>query len=118
MVLRGEPLPEPEDYRLDLAAWADEAELALYLAERHLCPDHPELTDPYAMIRTIRDHCSQEPRYFTTGPVVDRVFRLFLCRYENTLSINDLARLAETRRSKIKTALKKYGDRLGIVVVW
>ncbi len=117
-LLRGEPLPPPETYRLYLDRWEDEAELALYLAERHLCPEHADLTTPANMIAAIQHHCSQEPRYFTAGHVVDRVFRLFLCRPEHTLSLDDLARLAQTRRRKVRAVIEKYGDRLGILPVW
>jgi hypothetical protein len=117
-MLRGESPPPPDAYRLELSQWADEAELALYLAERHLCPAHPDLTGPDEMVAAIREHCSRQPRYFTTGPVIDRVFRLFLCRSERTLSLGDLARLGQTRRRKVKAALAKHGGQLGIVVVW
>lgn len=113
--LDGAPLPSPEVYVLELNHWTDAAELALFLAEHHLCPQHTELTAPMDMITTIREHCSQQPRYFTSGRVIDRVFRLFLCRTEHSLSLDDLARLANTRRRKIRAAIKKYGDRLGIV---
>jgi len=70
------------------------------------------------MIAAIQDHCSRQPRYFTAGHVVDRVFRLFLCRSEHTLSLDDLARLARTRRRKVKAVLEKHGDQLGILPVW
>jgi hypothetical protein len=116
--LRGEPLPLSDVYRLDLSRWDDETEFALYLAERHLCPAHPDLTALDEMVAAIRAHCSQQARYFSTGRVIDRVFRLFLCRPEHTLSLDDLARLGETRRRKVKAAIEKYGERLGIVVVW
>lgn len=116
--LRGEPLAPPEVYRLDLSGWTDAAELALYLAEHHLCPDHRDLTAPAEMIATICEHCSRQLRYFTSGRVINRVFRLFLCRPEHTLSLNDLARLAQTRRRKIRAAIEKHGERLGIVVAW
>jgi hypothetical protein len=116
--LRGEPLPSPEVYRLDLSRWADDAELALYLAEHHLCPAHANLTEPSAMIAAIRDHCSLQPRYFTSGRVINRVFRLFLCRAEHTLSLDDLTPLAKTRRRKIRAAIEKYGEALGIVLAW
>jgi hypothetical protein len=117
-VLRGEPLPAPDVYRLDLGLWADEVGLALYLAEHHLCPDHADLTDPGEMVAAIRAHCSRQPRYFSAGPVIERIFRLFLCRPERTLSFDDLARLGQTRRRKVKAALEKYGERLGIRPVW
>jgi hypothetical protein len=117
-ILRGQPLPTPDVYRLELKRWADEAQLALYLAQHHLCPAHLELTDPAEMIEAIRTHCSRQPRYFTAGPVMDRIFRLFLCRAEHTLSLDDLTRLAQTRRRKVKAALEKHGERLGIVTAW
>jgi hypothetical protein len=117
-ILRGQPLPAPDVYRLELERWADEAQLALYLAQHHLCPAHPELTDPAEMVEAICTHCSRQPRYFTAGPVIDRVFRLFLCRAEHTLSLDGLTRLAHTRRRKVKAALEKHGERLGIVAVW
>jgi hypothetical protein len=116
--LRGQPLPPPDVYRLDLDHWDDDAELALYLAEHHLCTDHPDLTDPNEMITTIRIHCSRHPRYFSSGRVIDRVFRLFLCRSEHTLSLDDLTRLAGTRRRKIRAAITRYGERLGIKTAW
>jgi hypothetical protein len=116
--LRGEPLPAPGVYRLDLGLWADETRLALYLAEHHLCPAHADLTDPGEMVAAIRAHCCHQPRYFSAGPVIERVFRLFLCRPEHTLSLDDLARLGRTRRRKVKAALEKYGGRLGIKPVW
>jgi hypothetical protein len=47
--------------------------------------------------------------------VINRVFRVFLCRAENSLSLDDLARLTNTRRRKIRSAIKKFGDRMGIV---
>jgi hypothetical protein len=116
--LRGEsPIP-PEVFRLDLGNWPDATELAVYLAEHHLCPQHPELTIPGEMIAAIRDHCSRQERYFTSGHVIDRVFRLFLCRLENSLTLDDLARLAQTRRRKIRAAIKRQGEPLGIVVDW
>ena len=117
-ILRGQPLPAPDVYRLELERWADEAQLALYLAQHHLCPAHPELTDPAEMVEAICTHCSRQPRYFTAGPVIDRVFRLFLCRAEHTRSLDDLTRLVHTRRRKVKAALEKHGERLGIVTVW
>ena len=116
--LRGEHLPPPDVYRLDLGYWADAAELALYLAEHHLCPDHPDLTDPHEMIAAIREHCSREPRYFTSGRVINRVLRLFLCRPEQSLSLDLLAHLAKTRRRKIRAAIKKHGAGLGIRTAW
>jgi hypothetical protein len=116
--LRGQALPSSEVYRLDLNQWTDSAELALYLAEHHLCGDHPDLTDPDDMVAAIRGHCSKQPRYFTSGRVINRVFRLFLCRPEHTLSLDDLTRLAHTRRRKIRAAIDRYGEQLGIVVVW
>lgn len=116
--LRGQTLPPSEIYRLDLEQWADPAELALYLAEHHLCGDHPDLTDPDDMVAAIRGHCSTQPRYFTSGRVINRVFRLFLCRPEHTLSLADLTRLADTRRRKIRAAIDRYGEQLGIIVVW
>jgi len=116
--LRGEPLHAPDVYRMDLNLWADAAELALYLAEEHLCPDHPGLTDPSEMIAAIRDHCSHQPRYFTSGRLINRVFRLFLCRPEHSLSLDDLSRLAKTRRRKIRAAINRHGQQLGIVVAW
>jgi hypothetical protein len=116
--LEGKTLPPPEVYRLDLERWHDPAELALYLAQNHLCPAHPHLTDPQDMIAAIREHCSLQPRYFTSGQIIDRVFRLFLCRPERTLSLDNLARLAETRRRKIRAVIEKYGERLGIKVKW
>ena len=67
------------------------------------------------MIRAIREHCSQQPRYFKSGRVINRVFRVFLCRSEGSLSLDDLARLTETRRRKIRAAIKRQGDQLGIV---
>jgi hypothetical protein len=114
-VLHGESLPAPDVYRLDLSRWTDEAELALYLAERHLCPAHADLTSPDAMIAAIRGHCSRQSRYFSAGRVIDRVFRLLLCRPEHTLSLGDLARLGKMRRRKVRAAIEKYGARLGIV---
>lgn len=117
-VLRGELLPPPEVYRLDLSRWLDSADLALYLAENHLCAQHPNLTDPAEMITAIREHCRLDPRYFTSGRVINRVFRLFLCRAEHSLSLDELTRLAKTRRRKIRAAIEKYGERLGIVVLW
>jgi hypothetical protein len=116
--LRGEPFVPPEVYKLELSRWSDAAELALYLAENHLCPGHSDLTDPNEMIAAICEHCSQQPRYFTSGRVINRAFRVFLCRPEHTLSLGDLARLTQTRRRKVKAALQKYGERLGIVMVW
>ena len=116
--LEGKALPPPEVYRLDLERWDDAAELALYLAQNHLCPAHPHLTDPQDMIIAIREHCSLQPGYFTSGQIIDRVFRLFLCRPERTLSLDDLVRLAGTRRRKIRAVIEKYGERLGIVVKW
>lgn len=116
--LRGESLAPPDVYRLDLSHWDDVAELALYLAENHLCPDHPHLTDPDEMVAAICRHCSRQPRYFTAGRVINRVFRLFLCRPEHSLSLDDLARLAKTRRRKIKAAIIKHGERLRIEVMW
>jgi hypothetical protein len=116
--LRGESLTPPEVYKLDLSHWDDAAELALYLAEHHLCPDHLHLTDPDEMVAAICRHCSRQPRYFTSGRVIYRVFRLFLCRSEHSLSLDDLARLAKTRRRKIRAAIKKHGERLGIEVMW
>ena len=116
--LRGQTLPSSETYRLDLKQWPDRAELALYLAEHHLCSDHPDLTDPDEMLAAIRGHCSRQPRYFTSGRVINRVFRLFICRPEHTLSLDDLARLADTRRRKIRAAVDRYGEKLGIVLVW
>lgn len=116
--LRGEFLPPPEVYRLNPSRWVDAAELALYLAQEHMCPDHPDLTDPEDMIAAIREHCGRQPRYFTSGRVINRVFRLFLCRPEHSLSLDDLVRLAQTRRRKIRAAIQKYGVRLGIEVVW
>jgi hypothetical protein len=116
--LRGEPLHAPEVYRLEPNHWADTAELALYLAEEHLCPDHPDLTDPSEMIAAIRDHCSRQPRYFTSGRLINRVFRLFICRPEHSLSLDDLSRLAKTRRRKIRAAINRHGQQLGIVVAW
>lgn len=114
-VLHGQPLPAPDVFWLDLDRWSDKAELALYLAEHHLCPAHPELTAPDDMVAAIRAHCSHQPRYFSTGPVIDRIFRIFLCRSERTLSLGDLARLGKTRRRKVKAALARQGGRLGIV---
>ncbi len=116
--LRGEPLPQPDTYRLDLGRWPDEVELALYLAERHLCPAHPDLTTPAEMIAAIRTHCSRQPGYFTSGPVVNRLFRLFLCRPEHSLSLDRLSQLASTRRKKVKASLRDKGDRLGMVPAW
>jgi hypothetical protein len=116
--LRGETLALPEVFKLDLTHWADAAELALYLAEHHLCPGHPDLTDPHEMIVAIREHCSRQPRYFTSGRVINRVFRLFLCRPEHTLSLDNLAHLAQTRRRKIRAAIKKHGAGLGISTAW
>jgi hypothetical protein len=116
--LRGEPLPVPEIYRLNLDKWKDPAELALYLLEHHLCSAHHDLTDPEEMILAIRQHCSQQPRYFTSGRIINRVFRLFLCRPEHSLSLNDLVQLAQTRRRKIRAAIEKYGEQLGIEVAW
>jgi len=113
--LYGAPLPSPEVFVLDISRWTDAAELAMFLADQHLCSQHTELTVPLDMITAIREHCSQQPRYFTSGRVIDRVFRLFLCRSEHSLSLDDLARLANTRRRKIRAAINKYGDRLGIV---
>jgi hypothetical protein len=43
---------------------------------------------------------------------------LFLCRPEHSLSLDDLARLAKTRRRKIRAAIKQHGRRLGIEVMW
>jgi len=117
-ILHGKGLPVPEVYRLDLNHWADAAELALYLAEHHLCPDHPDLTDPNEMVVAIREHCCRQPRYFTSGRVVNRVFRLFLCRPEHTLSLDDLVQFSKTRRRKIRSAISRYGQRLGIIVAW
>ena len=118
-ILRGQPLPAPDVYRLNLDRWADEADLALYLATHHLCPAHPDLTTPVEMIAAIRAHCRRHPRYFTSGPIIQRVFRLFLCRPEHTLSLDDLARLSHThRRRKIRAAIQKHGGRLGIEAVW
>jgi hypothetical protein len=116
--LRGEDIPPPEVYTLKLERWEDAADFALYLAENHLCPQHPELTDPAEMIDAIQQHCSLQPRYFTSGRVIHRVFRLFLCRPEHSLSLDDLTRLAKTRRRKIRAAIEKYGEALGIVVKW
>jgi hypothetical protein len=116
--LRGEPPAPPKAFKLDLSHWTDSAELALYLAEHHLCRQHPDLTDPDEMIATIVEHCSRQPRYFTSGRVINRLFRLFLCRPEHTLSLDDLVRLAQTRRRKIRAAIVRYGERLGIVAVW
>ncbi len=116
--LRGEPLPPREVYRLDLSHWLDSADLALYLAEHHLCARHPNLTDPADMIAAVREHCCLDPRYFTSGRVIHRVFRLLLCRPEHSLSLDDLTRLAKTRRRKIRAAIEKYGEQLGIVVQW
>jgi hypothetical protein len=116
--LRGEPLTPPEVYRLNLSHWDDATELSLYLAEQHLCPNHPDLTKPSKMIDAIREHCSRQPRYFTAGRVINRVFRLLLCRPEHSLALDDLARLAKTRRRKIRAAINKHGERLGIVVAW
>jgi hypothetical protein len=113
--LLGVPLPPSEIFMLDLSRWTDLAELALYLAEHHLCPQHLELTAPMEMIAAIREHCSQQPRYFTSGRVINRVFRVFLCRSERSLSLDDLARLTDTRRRKIRAAINKQGDQLGIV---
>jgi hypothetical protein len=116
--LRGEPVPTPEIYRLELNLWTDAAELALYLAEEHLCPEHSDLTEPTEMIVAIRDHCSGQPRYFTSGRLINRIFRLFLCRPERSLSLDELAQLAKTRRRKIRAAIGKHGQQLGIVVAW
>jgi hypothetical protein len=116
--LRGESPRSPEVYRLELNRWADAAELALYLAEEHLCPDHPGLTDPAEMIAAIRAHCSRQPRFFTSGRLINRVFRLFLCRPEHSLSLDDLSRLAKTRRRKLRATINKHGQQLGIVVAW
>jgi hypothetical protein len=116
--LRGEELEPPQVYRLDLSCWSDPSDLAVYLAENHLCPEHPELTAPDEMIKAIREHCSLEPRYFTAGRIVNRVFRLFLCRPEYSLSLDDLTRLAGTRRRKVRSAIQKYGAKLGILVHW
>jgi hypothetical protein len=117
-ILRGEPLATPEVYRLDLKRWSDAAELALYLAEHHLCPGHPDLTDPDEMTAAIREHCCHQARYFTSGRVINRIFRLFLCRPEHSLTLDALTQLASTRRRKIRAAITKYGEQLGIVVVW
>jgi hypothetical protein len=117
-ILRGQPLPPPDAYQLDLGRWSDEAELALYLAEHHLCPAHPDLTTPAEMVAAIRQHCSLQARYFSSGRVIDRLLRIFICRSERTLSLDDLARLSQTRRRKVKAALEKQGGRLGIVVAW
>jgi len=116
--LRGEPISPPQAYKLDLGDWADDAELALYLAEHHLCPDHPDLTDPHEMIAAICQHCSHQPRFFTSGRVINRVFRLFLCRPEHSLSLDELTLLAKARRRKIRAAIKKHGEGLGIKVMW
>jgi hypothetical protein len=70
------------------------------------------------MIATIVEHCSRQPRYFSSGRVINRLFRLFLCRPEHTLSLDDLVRLAQTRRRKIRAAIARYGERLGIAGVW
>jgi hypothetical protein len=113
--LLGVPLPSPEVFVLDLSRWTDPAELALFLAEHHLCPQHLELTAPTEMIAAIREHCSQQPRYFTSGRVINRVFRVFLCRSERSLSLDDLARLTDTRRRKIRAAIHRHGVELGIV---
>ena len=113
--LDGIPLALPEVFVLDLDRWNDDAELALFLADQHLCPEHPELTAPREMVRAIQEHCCQQPRYFTSGRVINRVFRVFLCRPEGSLSLDDLARLTETRRRKIRAAIKRQGDQLGIV---
>ncbi len=117
-ILRGQPLPAPDAYQLDLSRWSDEAELALYLAEHHLCPAHPDLTAPAEMTAAIRQHCSRQARYFTSGRVIDRLLRLFICRPEHTLSLADLADLSKTRRRKVKAVLKKQGARLGIMIAW
>jgi hypothetical protein len=117
-MLRGELTPRPGVYRLALSRWADESDLALYLAEHHLCSSHSDLNDPREMIAAIRGHCSHQPRYFTAGRVIDRLFRLFLCRPEHTQSLDDLAHRAKTRRRKVKAALERYGEQLGIVAVW
>ena len=118
-MLRGETLSPPKVFRLDLARWSDPVELALYLSENHLCPAHADLTTPAEMIAAIRDHCCRQPRYFTAGRIIDRVFRLFLCRPEHTLTLDDLTRLSQTRRrKKVRAALLKYGGRLGIQVAW
>lgn len=116
--LRGEALPMPDTYRLDLSRWSDEAELAIYLAERHLCPAHLDLTTPAEMIAAIRAHCSHTPGYFSSGPVIDRLFRLFVCRPEHSLSLDRLSQLASTRRKKVKAALQDKGERLGILPAW
>jgi hypothetical protein len=116
--LRGEPVPTPEIYRLELGLWTDTAELAVYLAEEHLCPEHSGLTEPTEMIVAIQDHCSRQPRYFTSGRLINRVFRLFLCRPERSLSLDELAQLAKTRRRKIRATINKHGQQLGIVVAW
>jgi hypothetical protein len=117
-MLRGKSPPRSDVYRLDLSCWVDETELALYLAEHHLCPAHSDLTAPDEMIATIRGHCSHQPRYLTAGRVIDRLFRIFLCRPEHTLSLDDLAHWGKTRRRKVKAALERYGEQLGIVAVW
>ncbi len=118
-ILRGEALPPPDVFRLDLNRWTDDAELALYLAENHLCPDHPDLTTPPEIIAAIRVHCCRQPRYFTSGHIIDRLFRLFLCRPEHTLTLDDLTRQSHTRRRrKVRAALQKHGGRLGIQVAW
>lgn len=117
-ILRGQPLPPPDAYQLDLERWSDEAELALYLAEHLLCPAHPDLTTPAEMVAAMRQHCSQQASYFSSGPVIDRLLRIFICRSERTLSLDDLTRLSGTRRRKVKAALEKQGARLGVVVVW
>lgn len=116
--LRGETLPPPQVYRLDLSYWSDAAELALYLSEEHLCREHDDLTDPKEMLAAICEHCSLQPRFFTSGRVINRVFRLLLCCPEQALSLDDLTRLAGTRRRKVRAAIEKYGERLGIVVNW
>ncbi len=50
--------------------------------------------------------------------MIDRLLRIFICRPEHTLSLDDLARLSKTRRRKVKAVLNKQGARLGIVVAW
>jgi hypothetical protein len=116
--LRGEQPTAPKAFKLDLSHWADPADLAIYLAEHHLCQQHAELTDPQEMIAAIVQHCSKQPRYFTSGRVINRLFRLFLCRPEHTLTLDDLVRFAHTRRRKIRSAIDRYGERLGIIAVW